>query len=394
MVAAVTILVVLAAFMVRFRNIIGPLLLAFILAYLLHPMISRLQGSTHLSWRASVNVTFLVMVVILVALSSLIGLAMIDQLQNLVSFVQRSLVNLPTLLEELTETTITLGPFTFDLSQYLTLDLNALSEQLLATLQPILARLGNLIGTFAASAVVTLGWGLFILLVSYFLLADAGRDFPEAFLGVEVPGYQDDIRRMGHELGRIWNAFMRGQLILFAVAVVTTAVFMSALGVRFALGLAILAGFARFIPYVGPLTTWTVTFLVAFFQEGNYLGLTSLQYAVIVVVVVVLLDQVFDNLVTPRLLGQTLGVHPAAVLVAAIVATQLIGIIGLLLAAPVLATLQLIGRYTLRKMFDLDPWPETAEQPREFAWMRELRTRFQKWRVQRRGGSEDVEGNI
>jgi len=100
----------------------------------------------------------------------------------------------------------------------------------------------------------------------------------------------------------------------------------------------------------------------------------------------VLLDQVFDNLVTPRFLGATLGVHPAAVLVSALIATNLIGIIGLVLAAPVLATIQLIGRYTLRKMFDLEPWPEddSLVQPIELPWLRWTRTLKIWWRKIRR----------
>jgi predicted PurR-regulated permease PerM len=70
----------------------------------------------------------------------------------------------------------------------------------------------------------------------------------------------------------------------------------------------------------------------------------------------VVLDQIFDNLVSPRLLGDVLGVHPAAVLIGAVVATNLIGIVGLVLVAPALASLKLVGNYMLRKMLDLDPW--------------------------------------
>ena len=53
-----------------------------------------------------------------------------------------------------------------------------------------------------------------------------------------------------------------------------------------------------------------------------------------------------------------LGIHPAAQLITAIVLTSLIGLMGILLAAPVLASLQLFGRYIVRKMMDKDPWPE------------------------------------
>jgi predicted PurR-regulated permease PerM len=125
-----------------------------------------------------------------------------------------------------------------------------------------------------------------------------------------------------------------------------------------------------------------VTFLVALFQGENYFGLVPYQYAILVVVSAFVLDQIFDNLVSPRLLGQALGVHPAGVLIAAIIAANLIGIIGLVLAAPVLATLGLLGRYIARKMLDLDPWPEPEARPptgfQEIPWSRWLK-RVRAW---------------
>jgi predicted PurR-regulated permease PerM len=74
-------------------------------------------------------------------------------------------------------------------------------------------------------------------------------------------------------------------------------------------------------------------------------------------------DQIIDNLITPRIMARTLKVHPAAVLVAALIAANLLGILGVVIAAPFLATATLLGKYTMRKMFDQDPWPEAEEQP-------------------------------
>ena len=65
----------------------------------------------------------------------------------------------------------------------------------------------------------------------------------------------------------------------------------------------------------------------------------------------------------PRIMASALKVHPAAVLVAAIVALDLLGILGVIIAAPMLATLQLVMRYFGRKLFDLDPWEGLAEAP-------------------------------
>jgi predicted PurR-regulated permease PerM len=361
LVVGLTFIAMVAALLVNFRGIIGPLILAFILAYALHPLADRITQGIGLSWTTSVNVVFLFLVALVVTVFTVTGLAVAQQLQSLIRFVQTIVTELPTFVEDLSTQVYVIGPFRLDFAQF---DLEAVVNQLLAVVQPLLGQLGNLVRTFATGAVGVLGWGFFILLIAYFVLADSGRWFPNILASVEIPGHQVDIRRLGRELGRIWNAFLRGQIGLFLLTVIAVAALMTVLGVRLALGLSLLAGLARFVPYLGPLTVWIVTGLVAFFQESNYLGLPPLQYALVVVIVQLVIDQVFDNYLSPRIMGQTLGVHPAAVLVSAIIATNLIGLVGLLLAAPVLATFLLFGRYAMRKMLDLDPWPEPEAPPR------------------------------
>ena len=354
-----TIVAFVAALLVRFRGIIGPLILAFVLTYLLYPVISLIHRVTRLSWRASVGVLFIFLMIVYAGLITLTGLTVVQQLQNLVNFIRLRVDDIPQLAADLSTQVYKIGIFEFSLEQF---DLRALSEQLLAVVQPLLGRLGGLISTFATSAAVTLGWSLFVILIAYFLLADAGR-VPDRLVNIQIPGYDYDVRRIGNELKKTWNAYLRGQLIIILLVIIFYTFLMLILDLRFAVGIAILAGLARFIPYVGPVTTSLITFLVAFFQAENHFGLEPLWYAVLVLGLAFVLDQIFDNLVSPRLLGDRLGLHPAAVLVAAIIAANLIGIIGVVLAAPVLATFNLLGRYIARKMFDLNPWPD--DEPAE-----------------------------
>ena len=363
LVVGLTIVAIVAALLVRFRNILGPLLMAMILAYLLHPLAATIRKRTRLSWRMSVNMIYIVFVVLLISLVTVTGVAAVQQTQNLFRVVENFVVELPEIAEDLSTEVIRIGTYEVDMAEVLgQYDLERLLNQAIDIVQPVLGRAGGLIGSIASGTFSTLGWMFFILLVSYFTLADAGQ-FPDMLSGmisdIDLPGYQEDLSRLGTALGRIWNAFMRGQLFLYLMTVVVAFILLSVLGVRNALALALVAGFSRFVPYIGPLVTWLVAGLVSFFQSANYLGFEPLTYALLVVAVIVVLDQIIDNLITPRLYGQALGVHPAAVLVAAIVAANLLGLIGLLLAAPVLATLLLFGRYAARKMFDLDPWPET-----------------------------------
>jgi predicted PurR-regulated permease PerM len=375
LVLGLTIVALVAALLVRFRGIIGPLILAFVLAYLLHPIAGKFSKFAHLPWRTAVSLIYLLLIVILAVSLTFTGLAIVQQVQSLIGVVQRFITQLPTIASELSTRTYTIGPFLLDFSQF---DLTSLANQLLAWIQPILGRLGGLVGTVAGSAVATVGEMAFVIVISYFLLADASQ-VPGGLVQVDIPGYNEDVRRLGRELGKTWNAFLRGQLIIWLLVLLFYTLLMTILGVKYAIAIALLAGLARFIPYIGPLTTWTVTVLVAYFQGGNYYGLNPLHYAVLVVACALLLDQIFDNLIGPRIMGESLGVHPAAVLVTAIICLNLIGFIGLVLAAPVLASLKVLGRYITRKMLDLDPWADVEEGEEKqasikwFAWTARLR---------------------
>lgn len=371
-----TIIGMMAALLVRFRGIIGPLLVAFVLSYLLHPVASGLRQLTKLSWRASVNLIFLVVVIIFGGIVAVLGITIVQQVQSLINFVRQLTTDLPAIVADLSSRVYQFGPFQFDFQQY---DLQALTNQVISVVQPVLGRLGSLVSTVATSAITTLGWGLFVLVIAYFLLADAGRVSSHVTV-TEVPGYSEDLRRLGIELRKIWNAYLRGQMIIIFLVMITYTILLTSLGVRYALGIAILAGLARFVPYVGPFVAWVTLVAVAFFQGGNYFGLEQWKYVGLIVIIAVVVDQVFDQLISPRIFGDTLGVHPAGVLLAAIIATNLIGIIGLVLAAPVLATINLVGRYILRKMFDLEPWPEgeSGVPSARVPWLRGLR-RVEAW---------------
>jgi len=352
-----TIITILGVLLVRFRSILGPLLIAFVLSYLLFPVASYLSKLSKLSWRMTVNVIFLVVIVFFGGVMTVAGFTIVQQVQSLYNFVGQLITELPTLVATLSTQIFQVGPYQFSLQHY---DVQTLVNQLISIVQPLLGRAGGLISTLATSAISTLAWSLFVFVISYFLLADAGS-VSRQLVNVEIPGYEEDARRLINELKKIWNAYLRGQLIIILLDMAVYTVLFTVLGVRYAVGIAILAGLARFVPYIGPFFTWTMLGLVAYFQGSNYLGMSQFWYAILMVGLAVLVDQVFDNLISPRIFGDTLGVHPAAVLVAALIAANLIGIIGLVLAAPVLATINLVGRYIVRKMFDLDPWPESKE---------------------------------
>jgi predicted PurR-regulated permease PerM len=330
-----------------------------------------LSKRTPLSWAIAVNLIYLIFVVILLALLTWGGVGLIGQVQNLITAVQNYANQLPIFIDSLSHQIYVVGPFKFDFS---TIDWQAIGQQILSYIEPALGRVGGLVGTLASGAASTLGWMAFVVIVSYFFLLESGG-FRARIIQVDIPGYSEDIRRLSQKLGQIWNAFLRGQIIIFFSKVLTYTVFMSILGVHYAFGVALIAGFASFLPYIGPAINWIVLGLVTYFQ-GNYpFGLSPFAYTIVAIVTALVIDQIFDNLISPRIMANTLKVHPGFVLIAAIIAANLIGLLGLIVAAPLLATLRLIGRYTLRKLVDKDPWPpeEDIIPPRRVPkWLRKI----------------------
>ncbi|MBI4926843.1 MAG: AI-2E family transporter [Anaerolineae bacterium] len=164
-------------------------------------------------------------------------------------------------------------------------------------------------------------------------------------------------------LGGIWNAFLRGQLTLIVITIMVYLVLLGGLGLRFFIGLALLAGLARFVPYVGPTVAWTTYGLVAYFPTDNLFGLPPLGFVLLVVGLAWITDLVMDNLVGAPLMGNALRIHPAAVMVSALVGANLFGLVGVVLAAPVVATLKLVWAYMFNRLIDQDPWRVLESSP-------------------------------
>lgn len=362
LVISLSLIALLGALLLRFHSLLGPVLFSFILAYLLHPVVSFLDRRLLRSWRFAVNLLYLVFVLLLLALLTWGGLNLVGQLSSLINLVQTSITQLPDFINSISGKILNFGPFHLDLSR---LDLPAIGREILSIVEPLLGRMGSLLSNVAGSAISTFGWLAFILLASYFFLLESGG-FRSDIIRVDLPGYNEDFRRLGRKLAAIWNAFLRGQFIIFSLTVLVYAIVWPILGVHYALGLALLAGFASFLPYIGPAINWIALALVTFFQEPKPFNLSALAFTGMVIVIGLIIDQIFNSLIAPRILSRALKVHPAAVLISAIIAANLIGIIGVLIAAPLLATILLIGRYLTRKLLDQEPWPasDEVEQPK------------------------------
>jgi predicted PurR-regulated permease PerM len=118
----------------------------------------------------------------------------------------------------------------------------------------------------------------------------------------------------------------------------------------------ILFGVLEVVPNFGPTIASIPTLLIAYFTGSTWLPVSNEVFVIIVLIASMALQQLENLFLVPRIMGYHLNLHPVVVLIGAIAGASLAGILGILLAAPMLATARVIGRYVYDKMLDLEPF--------------------------------------
>lgn len=357
------------------RGVIAPLVIAFLLAYLLHPLVSRLENWTGMPRTVAVVLVYLLLILLIAGATTGVGLAIAQQVVGIAQDLSALIGQLPTFLRELSESSIQVGPWTVDLAQA---NLDPLINSLTSSIQPVVSRTGTIVASAVSTTASTVATLVLVLVMGYYLL----RDFDHlggSLLDLVPPEYREDVGRLLDETGRVWGSFLRGQLILGVVMGVGAALVYGAIGMRFALGLGLITGLMEFIPIFGPFIAGGVAVLLAVFQASNFWGLSPLGFVLLVLAIAVLIQQIENTILVPRILGHNLNLHPLIVLVAAISGGLLAGFLGILLAAPSVATMRLWLGYLYRKTVGLDTWPSpvieaSPETPTEGIW-----TRLRDW---------------
>jgi predicted PurR-regulated permease PerM len=358
-IVSLVILVVLIALVWQFQSYIGPIIFAFLLSYLLHPLCGLFSKKMRLSWRAATTILYLFIFLCIIGLLTWGGFSLVSPLQSLLTFIQGMLGDVPGFFNDLTSNPIVIGNLTLDLSRFNNSDL---WTQVQSAISPALSKLGTLLGQIASGAASIVTMTIFMLIISYFITVES-TGVRSDLITLQLPRFQDDINRFSRYTSRIWNSYFRGQLSIFVLTVIFYTILLSLLGVNYAFGLALLAGFARFVPYVGPTVTWITYGLVCIFQGSTIFGLMPLPYAFIVIGCSLVTDVIMDNFVSPRIMAEAVGIHPALILVSVLIGAKLLGVVGVLIAAPAVATLKLLLIYIFRKLTDQDPWANVKIAP-------------------------------
>jgi predicted PurR-regulated permease PerM len=199
----------------------------------------------------------------------------------------------------------------------------------------------TVLGYVSASGFALLGWLANIVLLpvlTFFFLRD--WDLLVERVGALVPrDHYDTVRRLALESNEVLGGFLRGQLTVMLILGVLYAIGLWAVGLNLGILIGLVAGLLTFVPYLGPASIVIFGGMAALVQFGDWQHLAG-------VAVVFTVGQIIESYwLTPKLVGDKIGLHPMAVIFAVMAGGTLFGFLGMLLALPVAAVANVLLRY-------------------------------------------------
>jgi predicted PurR-regulated permease PerM len=187
--------------------------------------------------------------------------------------------------------------------------------------------------TYVKGAATVVGSSIAVLFIVFYMLIDAER--LKNLILLAFPSSDRSSRKaLLRRMGRRMSAWLSAQLILAGVIGLATFIALTALRIPYAVPLALIAAIGEMIPVVGPIVGAVPALAVAMLQS-------PWQFWTMLVVAV-LIQQIENLVLVPRLMGDKLHVSPLAIFIAFMIGASLLGIIGAILAAPMAAVIQLV----------------------------------------------------
>lgn len=232
-------------------------------------------------------------------------------------------------------------------------------EQALAVAGGLFGSIRTVVGLMVALVVS----GLVTVLVAMYLNADSVR-FHGAVTRNVPPGYEGDALVMMAKMKRTWTGYLYGQLVNSAITGTMVWLVLWAVGLPGAFFMGFVMAVLNMIPTFGPIFAAIPGVLAAFvYGSTRFEDMSHLVFGLLVAGIYVVVVQVQANLIAPRVMGQAVAIRPAIVMIGLMAGAAIGGLLGALLAVPVIASLRDVIAYIYAKLIDRDPFPDVESLP-------------------------------
>ncbi len=335
----------LANLLVAFGDIILVFFLAWLLAFILTPVVTGVAAISHINRTGAVVVVYVLLfgglVVLIVGVAGAIAASVTDFIASVPSL----RADLPSLVAPWQARVDGLGLTDVDLVSQANAFLDNLSRYATALAGPL-----QQVAVASLGAIANL---ILILILSLYMVAD--RDRLLAFLvRLSPPRYKEESRLLERSIAASFGGFLRGQAILGLAYAAVALVANMAFGLDYAAGTAASAGILMAIPFFGPFFAWAPPVLVALVSRPDAtLGVLVIMAAGWIGVM---------NFIQPRLMARALKIHPIVVLGSVLVGGKIAGISGAIFGIPIAAVLSALLLHLLGRSVDNGPVAARAAQ--------------------------------
>jgi len=307
--------------LVAMKSLLLPFLTAALLTFLLEPVVSAMENrGLERLWG---------IVIVFVAIGLIIALGVIFLSPMISSEIQSIATNLqakdPSVLIQDLKATLE--------KNFPLLKQRGLSDDLAARLQASLDALVKksidlLVGLVSAvSMIVTIPF------ITFFLLKD-GRRAKKALIQLVPNRYFEMALSLVHKSGQQLGGYIRGQLLDALIVGILSIIALYTLHVRYAFLIGALAGLANTIPYLGPIVGAIPAILVALMDTGSFEPVIGIAVSFAAI-------QLLDNvLISPLVVSKSIDLHPLTVVIVVLVGGELMGVLGMLIAVPLIGILK------------------------------------------------------
>lgn len=320
-------------FLYKVRIVLIPFIFAFFIAYLLHPPVKFIEQK---SVPKNLAILIVYMVVFCISLSILVfGIPyIIEEFNRLGKAIPRLAEEVQGILSD-AEKRYSRFMLPEGIKQVIDERIRYSEEVLMGTARA---------GTESLIRLFSYLLGILIAPVfAFYILKDAEQI--KTAITMTIPRkFRNDVLAVSRDLDEIISGFLRGHLLISVIVGVMTGIGMYLVGLDFAFIIGLIAGIAEMVPYIGPLIAAVPAVALGLLE--------SKRVAISAVIVILVVQQLENNVISPKILGKNLGLHPLVVIFALLAGGELYGFTGLIFAVPAAAAGKVILRYIYLKLVD------------------------------------------
>jgi len=314
-------------------SVISPFVGSFVIAYLLSPLVQKLHQKTSMPrWLVS-----LILVLIIFLLFVLIWVTLIPLIYDQVANFALNIPKYKIFIQENVYPVIEKHVQNFDPKYVLKLKKN-LDNAFTIFFQGGIDLLNKI--WKSGYAVINIITTIFLVpLVSFYMIRDWDKMY-ENVMDIMPAKNKERIKKLFRDINSALSGFIRGQLNICFILSIYYSIALSLIGLKYGVFIGITTGLVSFIPFIGLTSGFITSLIVSYFQDSNLHG-------VIMVCAVFGVGNLMESLISPKIVGNKIGLHPVWVMFALIVGATTLGFFGMFVAVPVAAIIGVLLKFII-----------------------------------------------